>query len=194
MTTFSKTHQTLIFFTGTLLLLQFMFVLSPHLGVKLVSFGLCLMDFCLFFWMAHRPSATSALHSPTLRRKLYLLLILQFSLTLPVQTSEWQNISDESFQLSTEELKTCLQINPSRSFHRFSCQLDDQVVHLDLPKHNIHLNIQPNETGVTHKQRYTYTVLDILLGLHQTQHPTSFQQSQFILSLSPHLATELNLN
>ena len=194
MTTFSKSHQTLIFFTGTLLLWQFVFVLSPHIGVKLVSLGLCLINFSLFLWLSYHPKASSNIHSKPHRLVICAFLSFQFTLSLPLQTSPWVSLASESFELSEEQFKTCFQPSAIRGIHHFSCQLSNQSINFDLPKSTTVLNLQSQKTSIEHQKRYTYTLLDTLLGLPHTQHPTQFQQSQFILSLSPKLADELNLH
>lgn len=194
MTRYSYSQQSLIFFTGSLFLWQFISVLSPSPWVQFISIGLCGFDLLLFFWLIHSEKALAFLHSKRQCLFLYFLLGLQFSLSLPIQTSDWVPIPNETFELSHQELTTCLKQPSYRSFYQFSCALNGKKITLDLPKNATTIEIHPNKIGLEHTQRYTYSLLDVLIGLPQTQQPTQFQQSHFTLFLSLELAKQVSLH
>lgn len=194
MTRYSHSQQSLIFFTGSLFLWQFISVLSPSPWVQFISIGLCGLDLLIFFWLIRCEKVPTLLSSKPYRLLLYFLLGLQFSLSLPIQTSDWIRIPNETFELSSQALTTCLKQSPYRLFYQFSCSLNGKKITIDLPKNAITIEIQPNKIGLEHTQRYTYSLLDVLIGLSRTQQPTQFQQSHFTFFLPSELAEQVSLH
>ena len=189
----SSFKNNLTFWVGSLLLWQFITIFSPSPLIRWISFFLCLVDLILFLWLIH-PQTSSALFKKTrVKAGFILLLIAQFSLSLPIQTSDWQFIQDQSYTLSEEDLTTCFKSTSHPAFYQFNCELDGTKIEFDLPKHELTLNIQTEKTGISYYQRYTYTLLEWLMGLSKNNESILFQQSHFVLDLSPTLVKILNI-
>ena len=132
----SSFKNNLTYWTGSLLLWQFITIFSPSPLIRWISFFLCLADLTLFLWLIH-PQTSSALFKKTrVKIGFTLLLIAQFSLSLPIQTSDWQLIQDQSHTLSEEDLTVCFKSTPHQAFYQFNCELDGTKFEFDFLKYS----------------------------------------------------------